>query len=460
MDKTSIRKIFALLAVFCLLSSLAFFSPVSADEEIEVPVHTVSFYHPDGSLLASAQVTEGLSLREASAQDPGAFRPLSGLRPQTMKGFIFQHWCRGSQSGPYYDVDQAVTSSFSLIALFKAVEEPAVEEPEAEEPEVKEPEAEEPEIEEPEAEEPAVEEPEVEEPEVEEPEVEEPEAEEPALEEPEVEEHTVEEPEVEEPEAEEPAVEEPEAEEPEVEEPEGEEPAVEEPEVEGPAVEEPVTEEPEVEEPEVEEPTVEEPEVEEPVVEDEEIYLDPEHSNNQELEAPAEQEPEVEEPEVAEPEVEDPVAEEPAVEDEDAADENPAENNPPASDEPVTTAKPVTIKEKVVDKPETTEQEVDEDLGVLIAEQIDELYPDRKIQIYLSWGDKAEVEFGDPLHFTAKMIGYGDLIYELRWQYLNNDGGEWQDLPGQTEDTLDLILDENTVLWSVRIQVDITDELP
>ena len=398
MDKTSIRKIFALLAVFCLLSSLAFFSPVSADEEIEVPVHTVSFYHSDGSLLASAQVTEGLSLREASAQDPGAFRPLSGLRPQTMKGFIFQHWCRGSQSGPYYDVDQAVTSSISLIALFKAVEEPAVVEPEVEEPAVEGPAVEEPEVEEPAVEESEGEEPAVEEPVTEEPEVEEPEAEEPAVEEPEGEEPAVEEPEVEEP-----AVEEPEAEEPTVEEPEAEEPAVEEPEVEEPEVEEPAVEEPEVEEPAVEEPAVEEPAVEEPAVE----------------------EPEVEEPAVEEPAVEEPAVEEPAVE----------EPAPPSSD----------------DEEEIVMLDLLPPDAELVQEILDALDPGRRILIYVSWGGQKAI-FGSTAKLIAVPEGYDDVEFTLQWQR-STDNLNWEDVSEAKGNTYDLLVTPDNYLdyWRVAV---------
>ena len=57
----------------------------------------------------------------------------------------------------------------------------------------------------------------------------------------------------------------------------------------------------------------------------------------------------------------------------------------------------------------------------------------------------------------------------LRWQYLTEEeGADWQDLVRQPEELapdfpqekLTLILNEDTLRWSVRVQVDITDQMP
>ena len=352
----------------------------------------------------------------------------------------------------------------------------------------------------------------------------EPAAEEPAVEEPAVEEPATEEPMVEEPAAEEPAAEEPAVEEPAVEESVVEEPAVEEPAAEesvteicvvtlidkdgnplpiievvkGETMKKPLApevggyefvhwylvnhklegdaqkafdfkniieadlilcalyeektdvlpeapvqnEEPAVEEPAVEEPAVEEPAVEEPVVEE-----------------PAVEEPAVEEPVVEEPAVEEAAAEEPAVEESVDKDSEVylADTLTSLANEPAAEPAPKPLNKALDNESETSE---DEELGVLIAELIDELYPDRCIQIYAYWGEKEFAAFGDSICLTAKLIGYEALEYNLHWQYLDNQDDIWYDLEGETEEQLNLILDEINAQWFVRVQVEITGILP
>ena len=352
----------------------------------------------------------------------------------------------------------------------------------------------------------------------------EPAAEEPAVEEPAVEEPATEEPMVEEPAAEEPAAEEPAVEEPAVEESVVEEPAVEEPAAEesvteicvvtlidkdgnplpiievvkGETMKKPLApevggyefvhwylvnhklegdaqkafdfkniieadlilcalyeektdvlpeapvqnEEPAVEEPAVEEPAVEEPAVEEPVVEE-----------------PAVEEPAVEEPVVEEPAVEEAAAEEPAVEEPVDKDSEVylADTLTSLANEPAAEPAPKPLNKALDNESETSE---DEELGVLIAELIDELYPDRCIQIYAYWGEKEFAAFGDSICLTAKLIGYEALEYNLHWQYLDNQDDIWYDLEGETEEQLNLILDEINAQWFVRVQVEITGILP
>ena len=169
------------------------------------------------------------------------------------------------------------------------------------------------------------------------------------------------------------------------------------------------------------------------------------------MEEPAAEEPAAEEPAAEKPAAEEPAVEEPAVE-EPAAEEPAAEE--PAAEEPAEEP----LNQALAN--ETGILEDDESLGVLIAQQIDELYPDRYIQIYLYWGKKEVVDLGDSIRLTAKLFGYEELEYSLRWQYSDNQENVWHDLPGQTEEQLDLILNEENIRWSVRVQVDITGILP
>ena len=83
MDKTNARKITAFLTALCLLSVLFFSGTVSAVKGEDLPVHTVTLYLPDGSLLSMLLVEHGTTLQEAKAQDP------SSLTPPWIEGFIF-----------------------------------------------------------------------------------------------------------------------------------------------------------------------------------------------------------------------------------------------------------------------------------------------------------------------------------------------------------------------------------
>ncbi len=98
----------------------------------------------------------------------------------------------------------------------------------------------------------------------------------------------------------------------------------------------------------------------------------------------------------------------------------------------------------------------EEEAGILFAEQIDAKNPDRVIQIHVSWGEQTAVSFGDTLRFSAKLIGYEGLIYQLRWQFQDETDGIWRDMPGQSEETMRLVLDETNITWTIRLQVDIS----
>jgi hypothetical protein len=184
-----------------------------------------------------------------------------------------------------------------------------------------------------------------------------------------------------------------------------------------------------------EKPTAEAPAVEEPAAE----------------EVVVEEEPAAEEPVAEEPATEEPAAEEAVVEEEPVAEEPVAEES--AAEEPA----PNALNQALTDESETPE---DEEPSVLIAELIDELYPDRCIKIYAYWGEKEVLYFGDSVCLTAKLIGYEGLEYNLQWKYLDNQEDIWYDLEGETEEQLNLILNEENSQWIVRVQVEITGILP
>ena len=131
MDKTNARKITAFLTALCLLSVLFFSGTVSAVKGEDLPVHTVTLYLPDGSLLSMLLVEHGTTLQKAKAQDPGS------LTPPWIEGFIFQYWLLGGQC---FSLNEPVTRSLNLTAFYKEVEKPVAAEPPAVEQPAEEPE--------------------------------------------------------------------------------------------------------------------------------------------------------------------------------------------------------------------------------------------------------------------------------------------------------------------------------
>ena len=92
--------------------------------------------------------------------------------------------------------------------------------------------------------------------------------------------------------------------------------------------------------------------------------------------------------------------------------------------------------------------------GVPVQVQMDELYPNRKATLYMSWGSKAKPAMGDRITLSARLEGYDGIEYSLRWQ-VNSGGGGWQDVPDAAGHTFSFILDEKNIDWLWRVAVDI-----
>lgn len=81
---------------------------------------------------------------------------------------------------------------------------------------------------------------------------------------------------------------------------------------------------------------------------------------------------------------------------------------------------------------------------------------ERDITINVTF-DTPNPVIGDTAHFSAVLTGYEQLTYTLQWQY-SPDQTEWTDLPGETGETMDVVVTEenNTVFW--RIVVDVEED--
>lgn len=79
--------------------------------------------------------------------------------------------------------------------------------------------------------------------------------------------------------------------------------------------------------------------------------------------------------------------------------------------------------------------------------------PERHITVDVTW-DVPDPIIGDTAHFIAKLEGYDDLKYSMQWQY-SPDDGIWFDLPGETRQTMDVVITEenNYVYWRILVYV-------
>ena len=82
--------------------------------------------------------------------------------------------------------------------------------------------------------------------------------------------------------------------------------------------------------------------------------------------------------------------------------------------------------------------------------------PERSINVEITW-DVPDPVIGATAHFSARLNGYEELNYTVQWQY-SPDKETWYDLPGETEQTMDVKVTEenNLVYW--RIQVFVEDD--
>ena len=90
------------------------------------------------------------------------------------------------------------------------------------------------------------------------------------------------------------------------------------------------------------------------------------------------------------------------------------------------------------------------------AEEAETPETERDIAINVTF-DTPNPVIGDTAHFSAVLTGYDQLTYTLQWQY-SPDQTEWTDLPGETGETMDIVVTEenNTVFW--RIVVDVEED--
>jgi len=67
----------------------------------------------------------------------------------------------------------------------------------------------------------------------------------------------------------------------------------------------------------------------------------------------------------------------------------------------------------------------------------------------------ASMELGDTLVMTAKLSGFDGIDYSLNWQV--SDGGEWEDIKGETEEELTVVITEENADCSWRLAVIVSE---
>lgn len=90
----------------------------------------------------------------------------------------------------------------------------------------------------------------------------------------------------------------------------------------------------------------------------------------------------------------------------------------------------------------------------MIASIYDQLDPDRRIDIYVSY-EGEELDFGVEATLTAVPKGYEAVIYTLQWQ-TSKDDVTWEDIPGATEAQYTVTVTEENYMdyWRVLVIID------
>ena len=255
---------------------------------------------------------------------------------------------------------------------------------------------------------------------------------------------------------EEPVAEAPAAEEQKSEEPVAEVPAAEEQKNEEPAAEAPVAEEKKSEEPAAQTPTAEEQRKEEPATGEQE-------SEEPVAEVPAAEEPAAEKTEEID-EYETPLgiaSKEYAYEQDEEGNLVLDENGNPVVTVPEGEEIPVTFQKDeegnlVLDEHGNPipSQTVPAD-EVVSQTLVDQLNPDRRIDIYYSWNNE-QPTLGGEVTFIAVLYGYENLEYTIQWQQ-STDNAVWHDLAEENDARHSEIITRDNYKDYWRVQVTITD---
>ncbi len=100
---------------------------------------------------------------------------------------------------------------------------------------------------------------------------------------------------------------------------------------------------------------------------------------------------------------------------------------------------------------EKDEDEINDENDQASADDI--LPSERSISFDIVPGEDG-VRIGSPIHFVAKIVGYDDIDYSLQWQY-SDDCENWIDIPGETNETMDVVLtlDNRNLYWRIFVAV-------
>ena len=90
-----------------------------------------------------------------------------------------------------------------------------------------------------------------------------------------------------------------------------------------------------------------------------------------------------------------------------------------------------------------------------IATIVDQLDPNRYIDIYVAWEDERK-EIGNTATLIAVLHGYENAVYTLQWQN-SEDDVNWTDVEGETGERFAIEITEENCTDYWRVQVIITD---
>lgn len=105
----------------------------------------------------------------------------------------------------------------------------------------------------------------------------------------------------------------------------------------------------------------------------------------------------------------------------------------------------------VVEETPAVEDEAEEEPELDLSELLN---PERHVVMRANWNGE-EIHFGESLELQAVPVGYDNAVYTLQWQ-TKAEGGEWQDVEGETDSVFTCEVTEDNYLNQWRVLLTVT----
>lgn len=87
------------------------------------------------------------------------------------------------------------------------------------------------------------------------------------------------------------------------------------------------------------------------------------------------------------------------------------------------------------------------------------LDPNRYINLWIDYGEDGYIFIGEIITIHATIVGFDAVPYTIQWQESSNGSEGWVDIPGATNDSIDIFLTQENCTHYWRVMVNYPDEI-